>query len=121
MKTNRFIKEYQPIQIKEPYKPEVLEFNDTNDFTRYYREHEDEFKDLSTYKLNVKYKIPGYKISLKGKKSNTPELILIKNSIPHNDNTDLSSVIQKIDELYRRMEELSTRITNIENYLSNNS
>ena len=32
--------------------------------------HEDEFMDLSTFKLNIKYKMPGYKISMKGKKSN---------------------------------------------------
>ena len=92
------------VENKEPFKPDVLEFNDPNDFNRYYREHEDEFKDISTHKLNVKYKIPGYKISLKGKKSNTPELILIKDySLPRKNDIDLTRVMQKIDELYKRI------------------
>ena len=120
MKVKRFVKEFVPIEIKEPYKPDVLEFNDLTDFNRYYREHEDEFKDMSTYKLNVKYKIPGYKISMKGKRqSDTPEMILIKDySIKepqHSTNTvDLSRILQKLDELDKR-------IASIENYLSSDT
>ena len=120
MKVRKFVKEYQPIEIKEPFKPDVLEFNDPNDFNRYYREHEDEFKDLSTYKLNIKYKIPGYKISLKGKKSNTPELILIKDySLHHNDQHVLSS--DEITRILQKIEELDKRIASIETYLSSDS
>ena len=82
MKVKRFIQEFKPIEIKEPFKPDVLEFKDPNDFNRYYREHEKEFENISTYKLNIKYKIPGNKISQKGKKNNdtahSPETMLIR-------------------------------------------
>ena len=63
MKVKRFVKEFKPIEIKEPFKTDIIEFADPIEFTKYYREHEDEFSNMSTYKLNVRYKIPGYKIS----------------------------------------------------------
>ena len=91
----RFVKEYQPIEIKEPFKTDVIEFSTTDDFTRYYREHEDEFDNMSTYKLNIKYKVPGYKLSKKGKKSSDKlELILVKDyhgALERNDNSRASS------------------------------
>ena len=31
MKVKRFVKEFVPLEIKEPYKPDVLEFNDPTD------------------------------------------------------------------------------------------
>ena len=65
----KFVKEFKPIEIKEPFKTDVIEFTNTDDFNRYYREHEEEFNNMSTYKLNVKYKIPGYKLSKKGSKA----------------------------------------------------
>ena len=63
MKVKRFVKEFKPIEIKEPFKTDIIEFVDPKEFTKYYREHEDEFMNMSTYKLNMRYKIPGYKIS----------------------------------------------------------
>ena len=119
MKVKRFVKEFKPIEIKEPFKPDVLEFKDPTDFNRYYREHEEDFENISTYKLNIKYKIPGYKISQKGKKNNdtthSPEIILIKDyrltNEEHSEYSDLTRI-------QRAIEELTTRINNIENYLS---
>ena len=32
MKVKRFVKEFEPIEIKERFKPDVLEFTDPNDF-----------------------------------------------------------------------------------------
>ena len=126
MKVKRFVKEFKPIEIKEPFKPDVLEFTDPNDFTKYYREHEEEFENISTYKLNIKYKIPGYKISQKGKKNNdstnSPEIILIKDYRAPN-NKDLGVKITEpksevVAEVTRTIQDLEKRINNIENYLS---
>ena len=44
MSSNRRFK-YEPITIKEPHKEEIKTFNDTEEFTQYYRSHEDEFKN----------------------------------------------------------------------------
>ena len=35
----------EPITIKEPYKPDVKEFADTEEFTRYFRANEELFKE----------------------------------------------------------------------------
>ena len=58
MKVKRFVKEFKPIEIKEPFKTDIIEFVDPKDFTKYYREHEDEFMNMSTYKLNNKISQP---------------------------------------------------------------
>ena len=46
MKVKRFIKEFKPIEIKEPFKTDVIEFPNPIEFTKYYREHEDEFSNI---------------------------------------------------------------------------
>ena len=113
------------------FKPEVLEFTDPNDFNRYYTECEDEFENISTYKLNLKYKIPGYKISQKGKRNNTnehsSELILIKyyrvaapqRSLMNSEHEHCES--EAIQELTSMVKDLDRRISNIENYLSSDA
>ena len=130
MKVKRFVKEFKPIEIKEPFKPDVLEFKDPNDFNRYYREHEDEFENISTYKLNIKYKIPGYRISQKGKKNNdlthSPEIILIKDyrltsTNEHPDNLPNNVQMMDLTNIQKAIDELTSRISNIENYLSSDS
>ena len=124
MKVKRFIKEFKPIEIKEPFKTDVIEFPNPIEFTKYYREHEDEFANMSTYKLNIRYKIPGYKISQPKPRENAqnpPEIKLIKdyrgvNSQPK-DSENGSSIDLSI-ELKERIELLEKRIANIESYLS---
>ena len=113
----KFVKEFKPIEIKQPFKTDVIEFTNTDDFTKYYREHEDDFNNISTYKLNVKYKIPGYKISIKGKK----EIILIKDYRNTSTVTTLPSSPTNPcvnEELLKAISELEKRIANIENYLA---
>ena len=127
MKVKRFVKEFKPIEIKEPFKTDIIEFADPIEFTKYYREHEDEFSNMSTYKLNVRYKIPGYKISqprTKGKNDSgnieeKTEIKLIKDYRGNNTPNDKTNSLNENDYLKERIELLEKRITNIENYLSN--
>ena len=118
----KFVKEFKPIEIKEPFKTDVIEFNNTDDFTKYYREHEDDFNNISTYKLNVKYKIPGYKISKKGKKtSDKSEIILVKDYhyTPTVATLPTSTANQDMfNDLQNTINQLEKRISNIENYLA---
>ena len=133
----KFVKEFKPIEIKQPFKTDVIEFTTTDDFTKYYREHEDDFNNISTYKLNVKYKIPGYKISKKGKKSGDKcEIILVKDYhyIPPNMSTSVttSNIVtnemnstsnfetnnEQINVLQSAIADLEKRISHIENYLA---
>ena len=124
MKVKRFIKEFKPIEIKEPFKTDVIEFPNPIEFTKYYREHEDEFANMSTYKLNIRYKIPGYKISQPKPRENAqnpPEIKLTKdyrgvNSQPKDSENGSSSELSI--ELKERIELLEKRIANIESYLS---
>ena len=124
MKVKRFIKEFKPIEIKEPFKTDVIEFPNPIEFTKYYREHEDEFANMSTYKLNIRYKIPGYKISQPKPRENAqnpPEIKLIKdyrgvNSQPKDSENGSSNELSI--ELKERIELLEKRIANIESYLS---
>ena len=76
-KTYKRIK-YEPITIKEPHKYDVKSFEDPQEFTEYYREHEDEIKGVSTLVLNRTYKIPGYRISFSNRGKEDEELILRK-------------------------------------------
>ena len=69
---------FEPITIKEPHKYDVKTFEDSDDFTAYYRQHEDEFKGVSTLRLNQSYKIPGYRISIRNRGGENEELILKK-------------------------------------------
>lgn len=126
MKVKRFIKEFKPIEIKEPFKTDVIEFPNPIEFTKYYREHEDEFANMSTYKLNIRYKIPGYKISQPKPRENTqnpPEIKLIKdyrgvNSQPKGIFGSRTEDSEISIELKERIELLEKRIANIESYLS---
>ena len=94
-----------PITIKEPYKPDVKEFADTDDFTAYFRANEELFKEpsddpdkqahfLTTNKLNRTYKIPGYRIRIINKGKDNEELTLVKDYYSRtNDNEPLNETI----------------------------
>ena len=121
----------EPITIKEPYKPDVKEFDDTDEFTRYFRGHEDQFKEpssdpekeprfLTANKLNRTYKIPGYRIRIIRKGTDNEELTLVKDyhgrsldDNSSNDNIENSS----IEELRQQVSELMDRVNNIETFL----
>ena len=129
----------EPITIKEPYKPEVKEFADTEEFTRYFRGNEDTFKEpsedpekpgkfLTANKLNRTYKIPGYRIRIIRKGTDNEELTLVKDytSKSPTDETSIEpsineSSLNEINERIERMEAVIQRLTdqieNIEQFL----
>ena len=105
----------EPITIKEPYKPDVKEFADTDEFTRYFRGNEDTFKEasddpekpakfLTANKLNRTYKIPGYRIRIIRKGTDNEELTLVKDYTSKSP-TDEPSNEPSIDESSSRYSE----------------
>ena len=102
---------YEPITVKEPYKAEVKTFSDPDDFTKYYREHEDNFKGLSTLRLNKTYKVPGYRISVRNRGKENEELILKKDYYGSSNETTSDEAITEAITL------LEQRIENVEHYL----
>ena len=135
----------EPITIKEPYKPDVKEFDDTDEFTRYFRGHEDQFKEpnsdpekeprfLTANKLNRTYKIPGYRIRIIRKGTDNEELTLVKDyhgrsseDGSSNDSIENSSIEELLQwrqqaaeisaELRQQVSELMDRVNNIETFL----
>ena len=103
---------YEPITIKEPHKYNVKTFEDPNDFTAYYREHEEEFKNLSTLILNRTYKIPGYRISVINRGKENEELTLRKDYYTSTDkeknceNEMLKQIISRIENIEQFLEQL---------------
>ena len=123
-----------PITIKEPYNPEVKEFADTEDFTRYFRTNEELFKEaakseddqpkfMSANKLNRTYKIPGYRIRIIRKGTDNEELTLVKDYYKRtNDNETLNETINdaandKIVEIEQSIADILERLNNIETFL----
>lgn len=103
-----------PITIREPVKADQLTFEDSDAFTRYFREHEDEFKDtndafLSTLRLNKMYLVPGYRISIVNRGKENEELILRK---------DYGQRSEQESELLMMIQKLEQRIAHIERFLS---
>lgn len=85
MNLNRFKQNrYDPIKIKEPLQINLKTFESTDEFTMFYRQNPDEFKNndktklLSANLLNRMFKIPGYRIRITNKGKDNEELILVK-------------------------------------------
>ena len=55
--------EIPPMRILEPFRAEVIEFDDKNDFIKYVNEDMETYKSLTTQKLNKMFHIPGYRIT----------------------------------------------------------
>ena len=129
--TLKFTELIKLVQVIEPYKPQVIQFENIDDFNIYYTKHADDFKDITTYKLNVKYKIPGYKITRK-----SGELKLIKDyrsrgppsdevdysnkdkmTESQTDNEELPILRQRIENVEQQIKTLTAQLTNINKYL----
>ena len=129
---NKFIP-VDPITIKEPLNKETKEFENTDEFTVFYRQNESLFKDpvknkhLSANLLNRLYTIPGYKISITKRNSDNEELILIKDyrskyakqdKKSENDNVETDNLnTEIIASLTQKIEILTKRLDNIESFL----
>ena len=103
------------IEVIQPYKPQPIQFASPDEFNMYYNKHADEFNE-TTYKLNVKYKIPGFKITkLKG------ELKLIKDYACKTPSPTAQSSLRfddaEIKSLTSRLAEVESRLVSIERYL----
>ena len=121
-----------PITIKEPYKPDVKEFADTDEFTHYFRANEELFKEsakseddqpkfMSANKLNRTYKIPGYRIRIIRKGTDNEELTLVKDYYKRTNESNEETINEpdnvKYEELQQQITDILERINNIESFL----
>ena len=129
-----------PITIKEPYKPDIKEFADTEEFTRYFRGNEELFKEprtsediephfLTTNKLNRTYKIPGYRIRIINKGKDNEELTLVKDYYTRISESNQETIIdtdndtnnytnnERITQLEELVQRITEQINNIETFL----
>ena len=112
MSRNQLRMKFEPITIKEPHKYDVKSFEDSDDFTAYYRQHEDDFKGVSTAILNRTYKIPGYRISVTGRGTDKEELILKKDYY-----SGTQKIMEPIVDYNEQISIIMRRLDNIEQYL----
>ena len=104
------------LEVIQPYKPQPINFSSPDEFNIYYNKHADDFNE-TTYKLNVKYKIPGFKITkIKG------ELKLIKDyahptQSTTSNNTQNNEFERKLNSLESYIKSLEHRLAEVERYL----
>ena len=110
----------KPLEVIEPYNPQIVEFETIDDFNIYYNKHPDEFANKTTQKLNTKYKIPGYKLTKVNK-----ELKIIKdyrkagtetkaNTTSNNDKL-LNGLISRINIMEKQIKEITDYLQNMNN------
>ncbi len=111
---------YEPLTVKEPYHADIKTFATPDEFTIYYREHEDDLKNLSTLRLNKTFKIPGYRITVTKRGSDEQELMLKKDyysGVQKESPNDNHSNTQVNDDISKRLSIIEQRIDNIERFL----
>ena len=105
----------KPLEVIEPYNPQIVEFDTVDDFNVYYNKHLDEFTGKTTQKLNTKYKIPGYKLTCK-----QGQLKLIKdyrgasNVKADNSAVDMnvvSSLLSRVNIIEKQIKEITDYLT----------
>ena len=107
----------KPLEVIEPYNPQIVEFETVDDFNIYYNKHPDEFANKTTQKLNTKYKIPGYKLTKVNK-----ELKIIKDYRKANTETKTNTASNNdklINGLLSRINIMEKQIKEITDYLQN--
>ena len=107
----------KPLEVIEPYNPQIVEFETIDDFNIYYNKHPDEFADKTTQKLNTKYKIPGYRLTKANK-----ELKIIKdyrNANTKGANSTGASNDNEFNSLLTRISIIEKQIKEITDYLQN--
>ena len=108
---------FEPITVKEPHRYDVKTFTDSDDFTAYYRQHEEDFKNVSTAVLNRTYKIPGYRISVTARGTDREELILKKDYYSGLGRVPPSSDNGAHDDYAAEIALIKQRLDNIEQFL----
>ena len=108
---------FEPITIREPHRYDIKTFTDPDEFTAYYRQHEDDFKGVSTAVLNRTYKIPGYRISVVGRGKDNEELILKKDYYGGKAICVDDDRAAKIPDYSDELEVIKKRLDNIEQFL----
>ena len=107
----------KPLEVIEPYNPQIVEFETIDDFNIYYNKHPDEFTNKTTQKLNTKYKIPGYKLTKVNK-----ELKIIKDYRKANNETKANTTSNNdklINGLLSRINIIEKQIKEITDFLQN--
>ena len=131
MNLNRFKQNrYDPIKIKEPLQINLKTFESTDEFTMFYRQNPDEFKNndktklLSANLLNRMFKVPGYRIRITNKGKDNEELILVKDYgyyaqiKSENDNAETDNInMELLQSLMDKINILSQRLDNVESFL----
>ena len=133
MNLNRFKQNrYDPIKIKEPLQINLKTFESTDEFTMFYRQNPDEFKNndktklLSANLLNRMFKIPGYRIRITNKGKDNEELILVKDyrskysaeKKSENDTVETDNVNNELlGNLMSKIDILTKRLDNVESFL----
>ena len=120
IKEPRKFSNIEPLEVIEPYTPQIIQFENVNDFNVYYSKHKEEF-DESTQKLNAKYKIPGYKLTkLKGILKIIKDYSLKTSS--DEEINELQKVIKEISNVQRDQQkticQIQSAINEIQEYLS---
>ena len=94
----------------------VIEFQSKEEFMNYYKKHQNEIDGMKTRGLNVKYKIPGFKI---GRKQN--QILLFPTDKKEETETEEIEKMHEIDEkiniLNRRLKKMEETLVEILNYL----
>jgi hypothetical protein len=97
------------IKVFEEYKPEKMVFEKKEDFIKYLSIHLPDVKHLSTYKLNKKFSVKGYRITkVKGEISLTTNRYLPKDVVDTKEtksDTDLKILDEKINYIMEVLKE----------------
>ena len=120
-KIQSFQIDLKPLEVIEPYKPQIITFETIDEFNLYYNRHLDEFANMTTQKLNMKYKIPGYRITQTGPDK---KLKLIKDyfkrKAEHETYNEFGTINEEtLNELIQRIIALENQVEHITKYLSN--
>ena len=108
----------KPLEVIEPYNPQVVEFETVNDFNAYYNKHSSEFDGKTTQKLNTKYKIPGYRLT---KVNNQLKIIKDYRNKANDMKTCTNGMLERseIASLLSRVNIIEKQIKEITDYLQN--
>ena len=100
----------------------VINFESKEEFMNYYKKHQNEIDSMKTRGINVRYKIPGYRI---GRQKNQILLFPTKKEDDENDdkneNQNSLEIHEKINVLNRRLKKIEEMLTFLCENLKNDS